>query len=263
MSKFLSRKKRYLQIALNNSLREAESIINQLPRSERIIIEAGTPLIKRYGANGIRFIKEKYKTHLLELNQEKQTQINSLKDIFKLFSSQAQKDLFVNQEENEKQTLYPYVVADLKTMDRGKTEVLIASYEGADAVTASGHAPIETLNSFIQNCKELGLDSMIDMMNVENPVIVLKTLKRPPDVVILHRGVDETEFNKDKQLPLHEIRRIKGSMNVLIAVAGGDSIREVQRAIFNDADIVIVWKEFYHSTEKTSELAKEFLRQIK
>jgi len=45
----LDKKQRYLQIALNSTLDEARSIINQIPLDKRIIIEAGTPLIKAYG----------------------------------------------------------------------------------------------------------------------------------------------------------------------------------------------------------------------
>jgi 3-keto-L-gulonate-6-phosphate decarboxylase len=64
-------------------------------------------------------------------------------------------------------------------------------------------------------------------------------------------------------LPLHEIRRIKGSYDTLIAVAGGDSIREVQSAMFNDADIVVVWKDFYSAGAQTASLANDFLKHIK
>jgi hypothetical protein len=46
-------------------------------------------------------------------------------------------------------------------------------------------------------------------------------------------------------------------------VAGGDTIQEVQRAIFNDADIVIVWKHFYESSSEVAKLAQEFLSEIK
>lgn len=45
------------------------------------------------------------------------------------------------------------------------------------------------------------MDSMIDMMNVDYPNNILRKLKKPPDVVILHRGVDEEKFNKDKPIP--------------------------------------------------------------
>jgi 3-keto-L-gulonate-6-phosphate decarboxylase len=158
----------------------------------------------------------------------------------------------------------PYVVADLKMMDRGETEVKIAAGAGADAAVALGAAPTESLDAFIDACEKNKIDAMIDMMNIDFPLHVLRKLKKPPRVVMLHRGVDEENFNKEKQLPLHEIRRIKGNYNdILIAVAGGDTIREVQRSIFNDADIVVVWKSFYQSAKDTGELAKQFLKEIK
>ena len=53
----LDKRKKYLQIALNGTLHDAAAIIRQIPLDERIIIEAGTPLIKRYGSNGIRAIR--------------------------------------------------------------------------------------------------------------------------------------------------------------------------------------------------------------
>ena len=119
------------------------------------------------------------------------------------------------------------------------------------------------MDAFIAKCDELGLDAMIDMMNVEYPLKVLRALKKIPSVVILHRGVDEERDNKEKQLPMHEIRRIKGNYNIMIAMAGGDTIREVQSSIFNDADIVVVWKSFYQSSNNTAQLAQEFLQRIK
>jgi bifunctional enzyme Fae/Hps len=104
---------------------------------------------------------------------------------------------------------------------------------------------------------------MVDMMNVEQPIKTLRKLKKLPDVVVLHRGVDEETFNKDKPIPYIQINKIRASYNTMISIAGGDTIREVQRAIFNDADIVVVWKEFYTSSFETGQLAVEFLREIK
>ncbi|MEM2984708.1 MAG: bifunctional 5,6,7,8-tetrahydromethanopterin hydro-lyase/3-hexulose-6-phosphate synthase, partial [Candidatus Jordarchaeaceae archaeon] len=44
----------YLQIALDNpSMEQAIRVIKELPRSDRIILEAGTPLIKRYGVSAV------------------------------------------------------------------------------------------------------------------------------------------------------------------------------------------------------------------
>ncbi|MBI4359462.1 MAG: 3-hexulose-6-phosphate synthase, partial [Candidatus Nealsonbacteria bacterium] len=53
----LQKRQRYLQIALNGSLYDAQKIISELPRSERILVEAGTPLIKTSGAEAIVQIK--------------------------------------------------------------------------------------------------------------------------------------------------------------------------------------------------------------
>lgn len=220
----LNPKQRYLQVALNRTVTDAYGIISKLPVSNRIILEAGTPFIKRYGEAGIQNIVSWYRMH---------------------------------------QRGQAYVVADLKMMDRGATEVDIAARAGASAAVALGTSPPESLDAFIENCEQRGLDSMIDMMNIEFPIETLSKIKKPPTVVILHRGVDETEKNKEKQIPLNQIRRIKGTYNVMISIAGGDSIREVQRAIFNDADIVVVWKSFYQNTGETAQLASQFLNEIR
>lgn len=247
----LNPKKHYLQVALNSTLREAEKIIGQLPLSDRIIVEAGTPLIKRYGEYGIRKIYQWYWQHIQKGNLFTQTPsfLSGLAGTTAL------------QEKNS--PFFPYVVADLKAMDRGETEVEIAARSGASAAIALGQAPIETLNSFIAACETNGLDAMIDMMNVEYPLAVLRALKKIPPVVILHRGVDEERDNKEKQIPLHEIRRIKGAYNIMISIAGGDTLREVQRSIFNDADIVVVWKSVFQSAAETVNIIEGFLKEIK
>jgi len=49
----------------------------------------------------------------------------------------------------------------------------------------------------------------------------------------------------------------------MISIAGGDTLREVQRSIFNDADIVVVWKSVYQSTAETVGLIEGFLKEIK
>lgn len=222
----LSRKKKYLQIALNSDPYEGSEIISHLPVSERIIVEAGTPLIKAYGTDGIQRLKFAWDSRT---NGEFDT----------------------------------YIVADTKCMDRGKTEVEIAKEGGASAATVLGTAPIETINYFIAACEELEMDSMIDTIGMDQPFKILRKLKKLPTVVVLHRGVDEEAFDKNKPIPYVQINKIRSSFDVMIAVAGGDTIREVQRAVFNDADIVVVWKNFYSPSSNTGSLAEEFLKEIK
>lgn len=221
----LQTNQRYLQIALNSTPEEALKIIALLPASERILIEAGTPLIKTHGIGVIEKLK-------IWRNQR-----------------------FLN--------FSPYIVADIKCSDLARREVKMAAQAGATAATCLGMAPVETIDFFIDECRQLGLDSMIDMMNVEAPVVVLKKLNKLPAVVILHRGVDEETLNSEKTIPFGQIQAIKSNFDCLVAVAGGDTFQEVQRAVFNDADIVVLWKSFYRSNSQTSELAEQFLKEIK
>lgn len=215
----LEKRKKYLHIALNSSLEEARSIIMQLPISDRILIEVGTPMIKQYGTDAIGQVKDMISPGT-------------------------------------------YIVADNKCADLAAREVEMMAVAGASAATCLGVAPVETIDSFIEECQKYNIDSMVDMMNVEDSLSVLKKLKKLPDVVILHRGVDETETAKGKQIPLYQIKQIKGNYNILVAVAGGDTIKEIQSAIFNGADIVVVWKNFYQANSDTARLADDFLKEI-
>ncbi len=58
MSELLNINNRYIQIAFNHSLIDVQRILPQIPRDNRIIIEAGTPFIKREGIQGIQKIRE-------------------------------------------------------------------------------------------------------------------------------------------------------------------------------------------------------------
>jgi len=220
----LNPKDKYLQIAFNRSLPEVKTMIDLLPSSERIIIEAGTPLIKQYGQFGIAALKKWW--------------------IAKVGKS-------------------GYLVADLKCLDRGASEVEAARAAGANAATVLGLAPVETINAFIKECARAGLDAMVDMMNVRFPFEILGQLAVLQAVVILHLGADEREASRSKRLPHEQIHRLKGTYDrMLISVAGNETEREVRRAFFNDADIAVVWRSFYDTPDKTADLARAFLEQI-
>ena len=268
----LNKRQHYLQIALNGTLNDARDIISQIPLDKRIIIEAGTPLIKTYGVDGIKQIRRWWEQRIMGVNFLPKHNLNKTQSpLLNLLIESALKKQRIKSSRQKKiverqgitTTFDPYIVADLKCMDRGETEVKIAQEGGADAITILGGAPTETLDILIQKCEKYGLDSMVDMMNVEFPLKVLRMLKKPPQVIILHRGVDEEALNVEKEIPFHEIQRIKSNYDVMIAVAGGDTFKEAQRAIFNDADIVVVWKSFYNSTKDTAELVKNFLKEVR
>ena len=187
----------YLQIALDApSMEGAKKVIEALPGSDRIIIEVGTPFIKRYGTRGI----------------------NELRLIAK--------DKFV--------------IADLKTLDVGKVEVDIAYEDTADAVVAAGLAPPETLDATVSEARRLGIYAVIDMLNVEDVLGKLKSLKDLPDIVILHRGIDQESGRTCGLERIKLIRQAFPGKKYLIAVAGGIVPETAKEALEQGADILIV-----------------------
>jgi len=100
------------------------------------------------------------------------------------------------------------------------------------------------------------------------PLKVLMHLKRPPRVVVLHRGRDE-ETTRDKVIQYRHINRLHSKFDVLISAAGGVDLREARSAIFNGANIVVAnvvspgkpWQGM-PATGDVGEMAKRFLSTI-
>jgi bifunctional enzyme Fae/Hps len=205
----------YLQISLDNpDMDRAKKVLAQMPGSDRIIIEVGTPLIKRYGTRAINELR------------------------------QTAKDTFM--------------VADLKTLDVGKVEVDIAYEDTADAVVAAGLAPPETLDAFVHEAKRLGIYGMIDMLNVEDVLAKLKPLKEFPDIIILHRGIDQETGRTSGLERIKLIRQTFPDKKFLIAVAGGIVPETAKEALELGADIIIVGR--YVTQSKDIERAvRDFL----
>ena len=49
-------KRRYLQIAFNDDLDQARRVLRSLPRNDRLLVEAGTPFIKKEGFRGVEVV---------------------------------------------------------------------------------------------------------------------------------------------------------------------------------------------------------------
>ncbi|MBN1178607.1 MAG: hypothetical protein JXD18_05310 [Anaerolineae bacterium] len=219
----LDNKVRYLQIAFNYDAALVRHVLPSISPSPRILIEAGTPFIKREGLAGIRLIRSLWRGH---------------------------------------------VVADIKTSDGALGEVDMVRAAGATAATVLGSSPPEALDLFITRCQQLGMLSMIDMLGVADPLKVVWRLKKPPDVVVLHRGRDE-ESTYGKMIEYRQGNRVRSKFDVLISAAGGVDLKEARSAIFNGANIVVVnlvqpgdpW-EGIPTTGNVAAVALEFLSTI-
>lgn len=193
MNSLLDRKTRYLQIAFNYDRWMVQRILPRIPQHQRIIIEAGTPYIKREGMQGIAIIR-------------------------RMWSG--------------------IVVADIKVADGALGEVEMVYHAGANAITVLGNAPKETLDLVIGACQKYGMISMIDMVGTKDPLKVVMSLKKPPDVVVLHRGRDE-ENSRGKLIQYRHVNRLRSKFDMLISAAGGINVKGARSAIFNGANIVV------------------------
>ena len=175
----LNKRQKYLQIALNDTLEEAGEIIYQIPLDERIIIEVRAPLIKRYGLEAIKKISYWWQMRTFGYSfesSEKFPEMSLLKFLLKTSGSKTQNTK--NEISKKERSFTPYIVADLKCMDRGATEVALAKKGGVSAAVVLRQAPIETIDAFIKECEKQKIDAMIDMMNVEYPLAILRNLKK-------------------------------------------------------------------------------------
>jgi 3-keto-L-gulonate-6-phosphate decarboxylase len=160
------------------------------------------------------------------------------------------------------------LVADLKTMDGAEGEVIMAHNAGANAVTVLGAAPPESLNLFIQACREREMLAMIDMIGVDDPLEVMRCLRQPPNVVVLHLGRDE-ESTRGKVIQYRHVNRIRSKYDVLISAAGGVTLKEARSAIFNGASIVVAnlvqpgdpWQGI-STSDDVAAIARQFLDTI-
>lgn len=208
----------YLQIALDiPNIERVKRIISQLPRNDQLILEAGTPLIKKYGVNVIN-----------ELRQITQ-------DIF--------------------------IVADMKTMDVGRVEVDLAFEATADAVLVSGSAPRETIEEFINEAKRCGIYPYVDMTAVDDPISRLKSLKEPPEVVVIHRGIDEERRARHRWELINEIKETFKEKKIFVAVAGGITVDSAPEALKAGADIIIVGR-FITQSRDVERATRDFLRLL-
>jgi 3-keto-L-gulonate-6-phosphate decarboxylase len=194
MNRTFNDNQRYVQIAFNHTAADVYTLLPQIPYDPRIIIEAGTPYIKREGLAGIRLIRRLWRG---------------------------------------------LVVADLKVTDGASEEVQMAYSAGANAVTAAGTAPEETLDFFSEVCDQYGILSMIDMLGQENPLRKLLPLKFKPKAVVIHKGRDE-EVNPRSIIRYKDINKVRSKYGVMISVAGGLTPESVRKAYFNGADIAVV-----------------------
>ncbi len=206
----------YLQVAMDLvDMGKVAQVLKEVPQNDHVIIEAGTPLIKKFGLSVIGEIRK------LRPNA--------------------------------------FIIADLKILDTGNLEARMAADATADAVVVSGLAPTSTIEKAVAEAKKVGIYSIIDMLNVQNPAKLIEKLKVKPDIVELHRAID-TEETAHAWGDIAAMKKAAGG-KLLVATAGGIRIEVVKDALKAGADILVVGRGITASKD-ISHATDEFLDQL-
>jgi bifunctional enzyme Fae/Hps len=206
----------YLQVAMDLvDMGKVAQVLKNVPENDHIIIEAGTPLIKKFGLSVIGEIRK------IRANA--------------------------------------FIIADMKILDTGNLEARMAADATADAVVVSGLAPVSTMEKAIAEARKVGIYSIVDMLNVPNPVKVIASLKVKPDIVELHRAID-VEESAHAWGDIPAIKKAAGG-KLLVATAGGIRVDVVKDALKAGADILVVGRAITASKD-ISHAADEFLDQL-
>ncbi|MFH1478370.1 MAG: 3-hexulose-6-phosphate synthase [Candidatus Omnitrophota bacterium] len=148
------------------------------------------------------------------------------------------------------------IVADMKIMDAGRTEVEIAAKSGANVVCVLGAASDATIKECVEAAHNYGAKIQVDLIAVKDIKNRVKAVEKlGVDYIGIHCSIDDQMHAKDPFLELKEISKIT---SLPIAVAGGINSETAPLAIKSGASIVIVGGALNKSKD-----AKEAAQKIK
>ena len=134
-----------------------------------------------------------------------------------------------------------FILADLKTVDAIALEFEPYINEGVNAVTILGLVDDDILKEAYEFCKNRGVDLVVDMIYVHNPVErAFRLADYGIEIVNIHVGVDVQRKRgiTAKQL-LKEVEELAGS-GIVVSIAGGIKPEEVDKFIEYGAKIIVI-----------------------
>jgi 3-hexulose-6-phosphate synthase len=148
--------------------------------------------------------------------------------------------------------LFPHkvIVADLKTMDAGFLETEMAALAGADVVCILGIAPDSTIKDAVGAGKKFGVKIFADLIGVSNPIERAKQLEQlGVDIIGFHIGIDQQLRSGFDKIPFPILTKLKDTVKITIAVAGGLKAETIPQAIESGANILIVGSAITRSVD--------------
>lgn len=226
-----------IQIALDidSDIQTINDIAAKAFRGGARIIEAGTPAIKRHGADNL---------------------IPAIRNSLDKLSDEGFKSDYV-------------IVADMKIMDVGNLEARIAYRAGADVVCVLGigsiHKIEEALSEAIRNDKAV----IIDLIQCDDPLAKIDDIQRKIGgfedwfSFCIHRGISEQlkgrGVHEEKSLIKEAKMRVKNSP---LFVAGGIKEGVIKDVVAHGGDVCVIGGAIYTSVNP-EERVKRMLEEAK
>lgn len=138
-------------------------------------------------------------------------------------------------------TVYPNkeILADLKIMDAGEYEALMAFDAGADYATVLGVADRETIKGCVDAAKTRNRKAVVDLICVENLKEEIASIEElGVHVLAVHTGADQQNAGRTPLEDLQEVMKYK--RHARVAVAGGINSSTIEQYVALKPDIIIV-----------------------
>ena len=130
------------------------------------------------------------------------------------------------------------ILADMKTMDAGRTEVEYAAKAGAQVVGVLGAASDSTIKECAEAARNYGCRLIVDMIEVADPVERARRAEElGADYIGIHTAIDRQMRG---EAPFEELRAVAASVSIPVSVAGGINSETAAAAVKAGAAIVVV-----------------------
>ena len=146
------------------------------------------------------------------------------------------------------------IVADMKTMDAGRTEVEYAAKAGAGVVGVLGAASDSTIKECVEAARNYGCQLIVDMIEVADPVARAKRAQElGADYIGIHTAIDQQMRG---EAPFETLRAVAEAVVIPVSVAGGINSETAAAAVDAGAGIVVVGGAIIKSADATAATAE-------
>jgi 3-hexulose-6-phosphate synthase / 6-phospho-3-hexuloisomerase len=153
------------------------------------------------------------------------------------------------------------IVADMKTMDAGATEIEMAAKAGANVVFILGVSPDSCISEAVLAAKNYGVQVGADLISCADPAKRAAELeKMGVDIINIHVGLDQQVMGIK---PIDILKKVtKTVKKAMISAAGGINSVTAPQAYEAGADVIIIGGSLYKA-KSPEESARKIAQALK